>query len=294
LNALGQDSAAAETPTSAWRRLPPNLASLVGFAALAIPTLISLGKQTWSLESGAHGPIILAAGLWLLWRKRAELEAQGQAGHPLITAALLLSSLAVYVAGRAFDFITLEVAGLYGVGLAILHANFGLRALSRQLFPLLFLALVIPPPASVLTALTAPLKVFVSTAAANILHAAGLPIARQGVVIMVGPYQLLVEDACSGMNSIIGLIAISLLYIYLMHGSRLLYWIFLASMAIPIAIVANIMRIMVLVLLTYFFGDAVGQGFAHMAAGIFLFGVALCMVFGCDQLMSRLLKFQTA
>ena len=101
-------------------------------------------------------------------------------------------------------------------------------------------------------------------------------------------YQLLVEDACSGMNSIVGLIAVSLLYIYLMRGSSWLIYSLPSSSAwsIPIAIVANILRIMVLVLLTYFFGNEVAQGFLHVTAGLFLFTTALLFVFLIDQLLT--------
>src|ERR1700759_5111010 len=102
-----------------------------------------------------------------------------------------------------------------------------------------------------------------------------MPVSREGVTIHVGAYQLLVEDACSGMNSLIGLTAISLFYIYLLRGASARYAGVLTLFVIPIAIVGNILRIMILVLLTYFFGDAVAQGFAHFTAGIFLFAIAL-------------------
>jgi exosortase len=167
----------------------------------------------------------------------------------------------------------------------MLHARFGLRAMRSVWFPLLYLAFVIPPPNTLLTQLTAPLKEAVSQVATNWLHAWGLPVAREGVTIFVAQYQLLVEDACSGMNSIVGLIAVSLLYIYLMRGSSWLYSIVLVMFVIPIAIVANILRIMVLVLLTYFYGNEVAQGFLHFTAGMFLFATALLFVFLIDRLL---------
>ena len=68
-------------------------------------------------------------------------------------------------------------------------------------FPLLYLAFVIPPPNTLLAELTAPLKLLVSQVATDWLHGWGLPVAREGVTIFVAQYQLLVEDACSGMNS---------------------------------------------------------------------------------------------
>ena len=170
--------------------------------------------------------------------------------------------------------------------MAMLYASVGPRAMIRHWFPLFYLAFAIPPPNYLLDAATAPLKTFVSWAATSGLAQLGLPVARQGVTIFIAQYQLLVEDACAGMNSIVGLTAVSLLYVYLMRGSRLVYSLVLTALVVPIAILANIVRIVILILLTYFFGDAVGQGFLHFAAGMVLFATALTLVFALDNAIS--------
>ena len=126
-----------------------------------------------------------------------------------------------------------------------------------------------------------------SQAVAAALGGVGYPVARVGVTIYVAQYQLLVEDACSGMNSLIGLVAISLFYIYLLRNASWKYSLFLICLVIPIAILANIIRIVILVLLTYFFGNAVAQGFLHETAGMVLFGTSLLLVFVIDNLISR-------
>jgi exosortase len=257
-----------------------------GFVALLIPTIASLANQTWSREFGAYGPIVLVTGLWLLWRQIPELRHAAQPGSIWLTAPILAVALVCYVFGYAYDFVTLETAGVYGAGVAILQSRVGLRPLLKHWFPLLYLAFAIPPPNSLLADVTAPLKSLVSLAATDWLSAFGLPVAREGVTIFVGQYQLLVEDACSGMNSIVGLIAVSLLYIYLMRGSSWVYSVILVGFIIPIAIVANIIRIMVLILLTYYFGNEVAQGFLHFTAGMLLFTTALLCVFGLDRLLA--------
>src|SRR5438067_8539361 len=100
-----------------------------GFVALAAPTAVSLADQTWSHEFGAYGPIVLVTGLWLLWRQIPELRRSGQPGSLWLTLAILAASLISYVFGKAYDFVTLEAAGLYGVGLAILQARVGVKVL---------------------------------------------------------------------------------------------------------------------------------------------------------------------
>jgi exosortase len=258
---------------------------VAAFAIVALPTALNLANQSWSQEAGAHGPIILATGAWLMWRQAPQLRAEGRPGNAGLTFALLVPALALYVFGRAYDFITFEAAGLYGVGLSLLQAKWGVRALGWMWFPLLYLAFAIPPPTFLLDLVTAPLKVFVSIAATKSLALLGLPIARVGVVIFISHYELLVEDACSGLNSLIGLTAISLFYIYVMRGSSWRYAALLIAFVIPIAVLANIVRIMALVLITYAFGDAAAQGFLHVGAGVLLFLIALLMVFGVDHLL---------
>jgi exosortase B len=284
-------SAALAEPV-AVKSLRPALAwpMLAGFLALALPTLVRLATDSWTRESGAHGPIILATGAWLLFRQLPEMRAAARPGSPLITYPLLIVSLAVYVFGRAYDFLTLEAGGLYGAGLAILHALVGPRVLLKNWFPLLYLTFAIPPPQFVLDQLTAPLKDFVSRGATQILSTLGFPISRQGVIIYIAQYELLVEDACSGMNSLIGLTAVGLFYVYLMRGSSLRLALLLTAFLIPIAIVANLLRIIVLVLVTYYLGNDVAQGFVHSTAGILLFAIALGMVFLLDQALSVIVK----
>jgi exosortase len=264
--------------------LTQNWLTIAAFAILAVPTAATLGNQTWSTETGAQGPLVLCTGAWLLWRLTPEFRERAEPGSSWLTALVLIPSLLLYVAGWAYDFITFEVAGVYGVGLAMLQARLGVKLMIRNWFPFLYLASVIPPPEYILVHMTAPLKQFVSQVSTEWLAAFGLPVARQGVTIFVAQYQLLVEDACSGMNSIIGIIAITLLYVYLTRGSSWRYSLLLTLLAVPIAIVANILRIMTLILLTYNFGDRVAQGFLHYTAGFFLFAMALLLVFALDRL----------
>lgn len=262
---------------------PLILAALV----LGVPTLIRMGEQVWSRESGAHGPIVLATGIWLLWRRWTDMAEAGERGHVALTLAAGLLSLAVYVVGRAYDLISLEAGGVYGFGVAILHDRFGVRALLRNWFPIFYLGLLLPIPGWMLDEFTAPLKLLVSALAEGLVAPLGIPIYREGVTMTVGPYQLLVEDACSGLNSLIGLIAITLFYIYLLRNAGWQYSLFLVCLIVPVAIAANVVRILILILLTYYFGDAVGQGFLHVTAGLFLFAVSLLLMFAIDSVASR-------
>jgi exosortase len=266
-----------------------DLPVLAGFALMTIPTVASLGQQVWSKESGAHGPIVLAVGGWLLARELPGVKSLETPGAWWLVTLALLASLPLYAFGRTFDFISLEAAGLYLTAVALLYSRIGLTALLKVWFPVGYLAFLLPPPGWFMDQLTAPLKQFVSAAAMNTLSLFNVPVSREGVTIYVAQYRLLVEDACSGMNSIVGLVAVSLLYIYLLRASTLRYAAILTAMTIPIAVLGNIVRVMTLILLTYFFGDAVAQGFLHETAGLFLFAIDLVLVFAVDNLLWRVL-----
>lgn len=279
-----------DAPKAGPGRFVAFLPLIVAGIALGVPTMLRLGEQVWSKEFGAHGPIVLATGAWLLWRRIPAMTAEGHRGHPALTFAAVALALPIYVVGRAYDLISLEAAGVYGFGVALLHDRFGVRAMLKNWFPIFYLALLLPVPGWMLDQGTAPLKLLVSALAAAAVEPLGIPLVREGVTMTVGPYQLLVEDACSGLNSLIGLIAITLFYIYLLRNAGWRYSAFLVCLIIPVAILANVIRIVILILLTYYFGDAVGQGFLHVTAGLFLFVLSLILMFMIDSVASRFFR----
>lgn len=261
---------------------------LVGAVAMLVPTLVSMARGPWSLESGVHGPIVVATGLWLILRRADDIRTMMTPGNPALTIAGLLVAVPAYVFGRAFDFISIEVSALLLALLSVAHAYFGMKVVRMMWFPIFYLAFVIPVPGWVLDTVTQPLKIFVSTVVTDGLAYVGYPIARIGVTLYVAGYQLLVEDACAGLNSLVSLSAIGLFYIYMLRGSNWRYSIFMLLLVVPIAIAANCVRVAALVLITYHFGDAMAQGYLHNFAGMVTFTSALLFIFLIDKLLTPL------
>lgn len=264
------------SPLAAWWPI------LVGLVALYGPTWYSLASTTWQSDEQAHGPIILAVVAWLFWDCRGRLAAIEARPLPLVGWMALIFGLLLYVVGRSQDIILFEVGSQIAVGSAVVLLTLGREGMRVAWFPLLFLVFMIPVPGFVIDALTGPLKHQVSVVAESLLYGVGYPIARSGVVLTIGQYQLLVADACSGLNSMFSLSALGLLYVYLTRESA--WWkiaILLASV-LPIAFVANIVRVIILVLVTYHLGDEAGQGFIHGFAGMILFVIALSLLFLLD------------
>lgn len=261
---------------------------LVGFGVMAIPTIIRLAEQSWPLEIGAHGPIVLATGIWLLFHIRGELVALAEKPPVALALAGFLVGIGLYVFGRPYDLLSLEALGVYVFFLASAVLILGLRPILNNMFPFIYFAFLIPIPGWILDQLTSPLRMLVSTVSTSILSFLGYPIDRQGITIFIAQYRLLVEDACSGMNSLIGLIAVMLFYIYIIHRASLKYTLVLAAAIIPIAVFVNMVRVMALILLTYYAGDEVAQGFLHVTTGIVLFAAALGLTILLDKALRSL------
>jgi exosortase len=263
----------------------------LGLAALVLPTLYAMATLSWTREEGVHGPIVLATAGWLLWRRWDEIVANARPGSLWLATLGVLAGMAVYVFGRAFGFLVLEVGGLYVALIAIAYAFIGWRMLRKLWFPILYLGFAIPLPGWLLDSITLPLKYFVSDVVTRLMSAFGYPIVQVGVTLYIAQYQLLVEDACAGLNSIISLTAISLFYIYLLHNSSWRYAAVLFALVLPIALAANVIRVIILVLITYYLGDEMAQGYLHEGAGIVTFVVALLLIFLIDGLLTPLRRF---
>lgn len=270
-----------------WRALASrHWLVLLGIIAMVAPTLVSLARGPWSLESGVHGPIVVATGLWLIFRRMPEIRANMTPGSIPLTIAGLAVAVPLYAFGRAFDFISIEVAGMLMALAFTAYAYVGAAVMRSMWFPIFYMAFVIPVPGWVLDVVTQPLKILVSEVVTHILTLFGYPIARSGVTLYVANYQLLVEDACAGLNSLVSLSAIGLFYVYMLRGSNWRYSILLLALVVPIAIAANIIRVMALVLITYHFGDAAAQGYLHNFAGMVTFTSALLFIFLVDKILT--------
>ncbi|WP_066719745.1 exosortase V [Sphingomonas pituitosa] len=265
--------------------------AIAGLLALAIPTFITLGRQVWSAEGGVHGPIVLATGAWMLARQRSAIEELRTPGNLVLGTLLLLLSLAIYSLGRIFDFVSIETLGLVSAVITTGYLYFGGRALRAAWFPVLWLFFLVPPPGWAVDRVTAPLKEFVFHAATSLLSWFDYPILRQGVTLFVGPYQLLVEDACSGLRSLSSLVVVTLLYIYIKNKPSWRYALFIAALVIPVAVITNVLRIIILVLITYHLGDEAAQSFLHVSTGMVMFVVALLGIFAIDWMVEQVQLF---
>jgi len=264
--------------------------ALAGFAAMFVPVYWWAANGIWQTDEQAHGALILLVMLWLFWglrQKIAAVEAQPAPGWgwPLFALGLF-----IYFVGRVFSISILEFGSQVFVAAGILLLIKGRAAIRIAWFPLLYFVFMIPLPGILVDAITGPLKQWISAIVVTLLYDVGYPISRSGVVLSIGQYQMLVADACSGLHSMYSLSALGTLFMYIMSRKSVVHNAIMMASILPIAFAANIVRVMVLVLITYHFGDAAGQGFLHGAAGMVLMLVALAFFFSLDAMLARLLR----
>lgn len=273
-----------------WRWILSNPLLVLGALAIIIPTMKYVGEKSWSTEQGSYAPLVLATGLWLLSREWPAAR-RNMAPPPSWRVALLFVPLLIlYFVARVSEIAELEGYILYALLIAVLYSFVGFASLRTLWFPLVYIAFSFPPPQTVIDLMTFPLKIWVSEVVVQVLSFVGYPIAGAGVVIQIGQYQLLVAAACSGLNSLISLSAITMFYVYLRHKANALYMAILFILAVPIALFANFVRVVILVLLTYYGGEAIAQGFLHDFAGIAMFATALASIFALDVILVYAIK----
>jgi exosortase len=233
-----------------------------------------------------HGIFVPFFALFLLWQDRGKLKtiapSPSWTGLPLLALGLLMLALGVLGAELFFSRSSLLVV-LAGLVLLFQGRTF-FRAI---LFPWAFLFLMVPIPVLVLQQVTFPLQLLASRLATALLELAGVPVLRQGNIIVLAALPLNVVEACSGIRSLLTLVTLALIYGCLLE-SRKWVRVALALMAAPIAVAANSLRIFGTGLLVEYWAPDKAEGFFHSFSGWLIFVVALFMLFAVHGIISRI------
>jgi exosortase B len=265
---------------------------IVGLLILYTPTVQFLSDNLWNTEDQAHGPIILFVVFYLFWQKRQVFLQEKNDFKPILGGTLLLLGLLMYAVGHSQEILLFEIGSLVPILTGVTLLTLGVSSFHQLWFAIFFTIFMIPLPSVVVDLLTNPLKQYISLLAEVILYQLGYPIARSGVTISIGYYQLLVANACSGLHSMFSLSALGFLYLYLMQYKNWSRNLLIIASILPIAFLANLIRVITLILVTYYYGDEVGQGFVHKFAGMLLFATSLMFIFLFDSVIGKLSFFK--
>ena len=227
-------------------------------------TLMGLVGEWSNNPDFSHGFLIPAAVGWMVWTKRGALVGSALDGAPLGLLVVLVG-LALHVFGSVgSEFFTSRVAVIVTiVGLTLYLL--GWEVTRRLSVPLAYLMFMIPIPAIIWNQISFPLQLLASSFAANCVALIGIPILREGNVLHLATTKLEVVNACSGLRSLMSLSALSCVMAYLSSLSRTGKWILFLA-AIPIAIVANVIRLVSTAVMVHYFGQSLSEeiGRAHV------------------------------
>jgi exosortase len=254
--------------------------------ALYIPTFYKLFSYGWKQSDYSHGPLILIVFAWLLWQQRVVFSLPENTGFQFLSLFILSFGLILYTGGVVSRVLMFETFSVIPVFLGCTGFLYGSSAITSLLFPALYLLFLVPPPLFFIDMITSPLKQLVAAVSQPLLSVMGYPVSRDGVLLFIGDYSLIIGDACSGLRSLVSLLAVGALYAWPKKFSPAKRAVLFLSI-IPIAIAANIVRLVLLALITFYLGDSAGQKFFHDYSGFFLFIFSLLSLVLVDVLLDR-------
>ena len=258
------------------------------FLAAGWPTFAWMAERFDAHDSFySHGWLVPLASGWLIWQRRQVLRTVPLAGS-FAGLALLLPSLAVLVLANWWRLGFVGGFALLGVVWGLVWTWWGWPLMRALRFPLLFLLFMVPLPGVLLIAISFKMKLLAAAMATGCIHMAGVPALQGGSTIQVPGATVIVDDTCSGLRSLISLITLSTLWAAFMPAtaSRWQKAAVVAS-ALPIALIANMVRILVLVFLAAVYGPEASEGFLHYGSGFVVFGVALVVLAWFSQVIQR-------
>lgn len=240
------------------------------------------------LPGFSHGFLIPIISIYLVYDKRKKLLDLSPSGQWEGLGLIILGILLLFFGKLATEYFTMRLSILFVLGGIILFL-LGLEFYKTLLFPLVFLILMIPIPSIFMDRITFPMQLLASKVATKSLYLIGIPVLREGNVILLPNTSLEVAEACSGIRSLISLLTLSVVFAYFTQKET---WkrILLVLSTFPIAIIANAARVSGTGILSYHYGANVAQGFFHGFSSWILFVVAFICLFGIGTLLSRITK----
>ena len=254
------------------------LAAFALFLIIYIPVLIGLVGDWYDDDNYSHGFLIPVVSAYLIWKKRQQIKELTAPSGDNLGLILIIFGMVIYIlATAAAEYFTLRfslVATLFG----LVWYLYGRGVIKLTWFELLFLLFMIPLPYVLYNSLTFPMQLFATKVTVKILNIIGMTALRQGNMIHLPGYSLEVAEACSGMRSLISLLALGAIYARLTQKD-IPRQIVLFLSTIPIAIAANIFRVLFTAVGAYTISRELAEEFLHELSGMMVFIVAFIMLF---------------
>ena len=275
-----QQSGSGESP---WVSRAPYIAIAALLAVIYYRVAAKLVYDWYTIPDYSHGFLVPFFAMFLLWDKRKVLRhtpvRQSWQGISLVVVSIAILILGVY----GVDLFTARISFVLLLA-GLIWTFFGWQMLRELRFPLLVLVLAIPFPTILFNKITFPLQLFASRLASTILPMLGVPVLLEGNVIQLPVMKLEVAEACSGIRSLMSLFTLAVFYGYFLERTtrrRVL----LALASIPIAVAANVLRIVGTGLCVQYWDPVKALGFFHEFSGWVMFVISLVCLYLVHRFM---------
>lgn len=259
-------------------------------ATIYTPSFIKLYSVRWDLLDYTHAYFILPVSLWLIWRKRNQIKEYIQIYKPgknLPGLVLLSFSIILFLFGSRFDYAVLIAFSIIPFIFGLSYYLYGIKVVKLISFPVLYLLLLIPPPMGILDSITLPMRYAISNATEIVLRFANYPISREGLLLTIGYNDIFMGQPCSGFRSLITLLSLGIVYIYI-ADIKLSFKFIMTAFIVPLALLGNLVRVITLCLITFYFGEEAGQGFFHNFSGIVMFIITIVGLIGIETVLNKI------
>ena len=244
-------------------------------------TLSSLVHQWGSDDNYSHGFFVVPLALYFAWERRDAIR-RAPIRPGIGGAFLLVFSLAIWVAGLLGAELFLTRVSIVGIIAGLVWFVWGRAHLRLLAFPIAFLLLMIPLPAIIFNQIAFPLQLLASRVGETAIAAAGIPVLREGNVLQLPSRTLEVAEACSGIRSLVSLVMLAIVLGYFTER-RTTGRVLIACAAVPIAIVANAIRVAGTGIASEWISPAASEGFFHTFSGWLMFVVAFFALMGVQR-----------
>jgi exosortase len=258
---------------------------LLSFGLLYRDVLVKLVHDWLTDDNYSHGILIVPIALYFAWERRARLLA-APARPSVLGLVVVLGSILTLMAGTLGAELFLTRISILGIVAGTVLFVLGWEHLRILLLPIAFLLLMIPIPAIIFNQIAFPLQLLASQFGEFALRALNIPVLREGNVITLASTQLEVAEACSGIRSLISLLTLGIVYGYFVSPSVTVRTL-LALATIPVAILANGLRVAGTGIAAHYYGPSAAEGFFHTFSGWLVFVVSFAMLFLIHRLISR-------
>lgn len=257
--------------------------------ALFYPVLRILYSQRWGALSYTHAYFILPVSLGLVFWKRKELSeafAGTKKRFGLSSLIILVFGTLMYLFGWWQDYMVISTFALIPFLYGFVGFIYGKKVQRLILFPILYLLLLVPPPFALLDRVTLPLRYISAFGVEKVFRLFNFPIEREGLGYVIRGQQMMIDEACSGFRSLVTMFSLGLVYVYV-SKLTLIKKVILVLSIIPLAIMGNILRVIIVSLIGVYFGQEAASGFMHSFSGVIVFLFIVLGFVGIEALWGR-------